>query len=71
MNKCNKSEYQMFDSMVQMCIRDRSKLTYEKSKEYATRKYRENDSLIHSGKVNYMFLEIDKKTSAQVQPIRK
>ena len=39
-----------------------SKLTYEKSKEYATRKYRENDSLIHSGKVNYMFLEIDKKT---------
>lgn len=38
-----------------------SKLTYEKSKEYATRKYRENDSLIHSGKVNYMFLEIDKR----------
>lgn len=48
-----------------------SKLTYEKSKEYATRKYRENDSLIHSGKVNYMFLEIDKKTRAQVQPIGK
>ena len=40
-----------------------SKLTYEKSKEYATRK--------HSGKVNYMFLEIDKKTRAQVQPIGK
>ena len=32
---------------------------------------RENDSLIHSGKVNYMFLEIDKKTRAQVQPIGK
>ena len=48
-----------------------AKLTYEKSKEYATRKYRENDSLIHSGKVNYMFLEIDKKTRAQVQPIGK
>lgn len=48
-----------------------SRLTFEKSKEYANRKYRENDSLIHSGKVNYMFLEIDKKTRAQVQPIGK
>lgn len=48
-----------------------SKLTYEKSKEYANRKYRENDSLIHSGKVNYMFLKIDKGTRALVQPIGK
>ena len=48
-----------------------SKLTFEKSKEYANKKYRENESLIHSGKVNYMFLEIDKKTRAQVQPIGK
>ena len=31
-----------------------SKLTFEKSKEYANKKYRENESLIHSGKVNYM-----------------
>ena len=44
---------------------------FEKSKEYANKKYRENESLIHSGKVNYMFLEIDKKTRAQVQPIGK
>ena len=48
-----------------------SKLAFEKSKEYANKKYRENESLIHSGKVNYMFLEIDKKTRAQVQPIGK
>lgn len=48
-----------------------SKLTFEKSKEYATKIYLQNDSLIHSGKVNYMFLEIDKKTRSKVQPIGK
>ena len=48
-----------------------SKLTFEKSKEYATRIYQKNDSLIHSGKVNYMFLEIDKNTRSKVQPIGK
>ena len=48
-----------------------SRLTFEKSKEYATKMYNANDSLIHSGKVNYMFLEIDKKTRSQVQPIGK
>ena len=37
-----------------------SRLLFEKSKEYATRIYKENEKLIHSGKVNYMFLEIDK-----------
>ena len=48
-----------------------SKLTFEKSKEYATKMYNMNDSLIHSGKVNYMFLEIDKNTRSKVQPIGK
>lgn len=48
-----------------------SKLTFEKSKEYATRIYRENEKQIHEGKLNYMFLEIDKKTRAQIQPIGK
>ncbi len=48
-----------------------SRLVFEKSKEYATRIYSENESLIHSGKVNYMFLEIDKVTRAQIQPIGK
>ena len=46
-----------------------SRLTFEKSKEYATRIYRENEKQIHEGKLNYMFLEIDKKTRAQIQPI--
>lgn len=46
-----------------------SRLTFEKSKEYATRIYLENEKQIHEGKLNYMFLEIDKKTRAQIQPI--
>lgn len=46
-----------------------SKFMFEKSKEYATRIYNEHKDLIHSGKVNYMFLEIDKATRAYVQPI--
>ena len=33
---------------------------FDKSKEYATRIYKENEELIISGKVNYMFLEINK-----------
>ena len=48
-----------------------SKLTFEKSKEYANKKYRENESLIHSGKVNYMFLEISKDVRRKIQPIGK
>lgn len=48
-----------------------SRLMFDKSKEYATRMYNENKELIHSGKVNYMFLEIDKATRAYIQPIGK
>lgn len=48
-----------------------SRLMFEKSKEYATRIYKENEKMIHSGKVNYMFLEIDKVTRAYVQPVGK
>lgn len=48
-----------------------SRFMFDKSKEYATRIYKENEKLIHSGKVNYMFLEIDKATRAYIQPIGK
>lgn len=48
-----------------------SRLMFEKSKEYATRIYNENKERIHSGEVNYMFLEIDKATRAMIQPIGK
>ncbi len=32
-----------------------SLLTFEKSKQYANKKYKENEEGIHSGKLNYMF----------------
>ncbi len=48
-----------------------SRLLFEKSKEYATRIYKENDSLLHSGTPRYMLLEINKKTRALIQPIGK
>lgn len=51
--------------------REMSRLTFEKSREYATQKYRQHEADIHSGEVNYMFLEISKATRAKVQPIGK
>lgn len=48
-----------------------SLLAFEKSKEYATNKYKENEAGIHSGKVNYMFLEISKDVRRSIQPIGK
>ena len=48
-----------------------SLLLFEKSKEYATRIYNENEKLIHSGKVNYTFLEINKVIRTSIQPIGK
>lgn len=48
-----------------------SLLTFEKSKEYATIKYNENVERIHSGKINYMFLEISKAVRRTIQPIGK
>ena len=46
-------------------------LLFEKSKQYATSMYERHKELIHSGRVNYMFLEIDKATRAAIQPIGK
>ncbi|MGN0048588.1 MAG: hypothetical protein ACI37U_06845 [Bacteroides sp.] len=48
-----------------------SRLTFDKSKEYAARKYRENESGIHSGRLNYMFLEISKEVRRRIQPVGK
>ena len=43
----------------------------EKSKLYANKKYKENEEGIHSGKLNYMFLEISKEVRRKIQPIGK
>lgn len=48
-----------------------SRLTFEKSKEYARKKYEENKEGIHSGRLNYMFLEISKEVRRRIQPIGK
>lgn len=48
-----------------------SRMMFEKSKEYATSIYKKNEELIRSGKLNYMFLEIDKSIRASIQPIGK
>ena len=48
-----------------------SRLTFEKSKQYATRKYEESKDKIEAGERNYMFLEISRETRSRVQPIGK
>lgn len=48
-----------------------SRITFEKSKEYANKKYKQYEAGIHSGKVNYMFLEISKDVRRKIQPIGK
>lgn len=48
-----------------------SKFTFDKSIEYANRKYDENKSLIHSGKLNYMFIEISRAVRSKIQPLGK
>lgn len=64
-------EEKLDSTMVGQSQEQISRLTFRKSKEYANRVYHENEELIHSGKVNYMFLEIDKNIRAQIQPIGK
>ncbi len=48
-----------------------SRLTFDKSKQYANNKYKQNEAGIHSGKLNYMFLEISKDVRRKIQPIGK
>lgn len=48
-----------------------SRITFDKSKEYASRKYKENEKGIHSGRLNYIFLEISKDVRRRIQPIGK
>ena len=64
-------EEKLDSTMVGKSQHEMSRLTFEKSREYATAKYRSNEEAIHSGLVNYMFLEISKETRGKVQPIGK
>lgn len=62
---------QLDSTMVGKSQNQMSRITFDKSKEYATNKYKQYESGIHSGKVNYMFLEISKEVRRKIQPIGK
>lgn len=62
---------QLDSTMVGKSQNQMSLLTFEKSKQYANKKYKENEAGIHSGKLNYMFLEISKDVRRKIQPIGK
>lgn len=56
--------------MVGKSQNEMSLLTFEKSKQYANKKYKENEEGIHSGKLNYMFWRF-LKVRRKIQPIGK
>ena len=64
-------EEQLDSTMVGKSQNQASLLAFEKSKEYANKKYAMNEKGIHSGKLNYMFLEISKDVRQKIQPIGK
>jgi len=62
---------QLDSTMVGKSKNQMSLLTFEKSKEYARKKYSQNEEGIHSGKLNYMFLEISRDVRQKIQPVGK
>lgn len=62
---------QLDSTMVGKSQNQMSRITFDKSKEYANKKYKQNEAGIHSGKLNYMFLEISKEVRRKIQPIGK
>lgn len=62
---------QLDSTMVGKSQNQMSRITFDKSKEYANKKYKQNEAGIHSGKLNYMFLEISKDVRRRIQPIGK
>ncbi|WP_303010190.1 hypothetical protein [uncultured Bacteroides sp.] len=62
---------QLDSTMAGKSQNEMSLLTFEKSKQYANKKYEENKEGIHSGRLNYMFLEISREVRRKIQPIGK
>lgn len=62
---------QLDSTMVGKSQNQMSLITFRKSKEYASGKFRQNESDIRAGKQNYMFLEISKEVRRKIQPIGK
>lgn len=64
-------EEQLDSTMVGKSQNQASRIAFDKSKEYANNKYTVNEKGIHSGKLNYMFLEISRDIRQKIQPIGK
>lgn len=62
---------QLDSTMIGKSQNEMSRLTFDKSRQYARRKYEQNKVGIHSGKLNYMYLEISKDVRRKIQPIGK
>ncbi len=62
---------QLDSTMVGKSQNQMSRIAFDKSKEYAQKKYEQNKAGIHSDKLNYMFLEISKDIRRKIQPIGK
>lgn len=52
---------QLDSTMVGKSQNQMSLLTFEKSKQYANKKYKENEEGIHSGRLNYCFWKYQKR----------
>lgn len=62
---------QLDSTMVGKSQNQMSLITFEKSREYATKKYEEVKEKIDSGTRNYMFLVISREVRRDIQPIGK
>ena len=58
-------------TMVGKSQEEMSRLTFDRSKQYATNKYHENEENLRLKEPNYMFLEISKETRSKIQSIGK
>ena len=62
---------QLDSTLVGKSQNEMSLLTFEKSKEYANKKFKQNERNIRANKPGYMFLEISKAVRPLIQPIGK
>ena len=60
---------QLDSTMIGKSQNEMSLLTFEKSKEYANKKFRQYEKNIRANKPGYMFLEISKSVRKLIQPI--
>lgn len=62
-------EEKLDSTMAGMSRQQASRIAFEKSKEYASKKYTASEKFIRSNKPGYMFLEISKNVRKDIQPL--